>query len=73
MNGVTGEVTPIPGIGSWEVHVLKPEQRNVRPPQHFALLTEAQEFADREARAILDHDCSQCEQWTAVTAVEKRR
>ena len=73
VNGVTGEVIPIPGIGSWEVSMLRPEQPAVRLPQHFALLTEAQAFADRKALAVLDHDCSRCEQWTAVTAVKRRR
>ena len=65
---VVAEVSPVPGMGTWEAcaRILSSgAERHVG--LHFSLLTDAQDAADILARAMAPHDCdAACEQWTAI-------
>jgi hypothetical protein len=65
---VVAEVSPVPGMGTWEAcaRVLASgAERHVG--LHFSLLTEAQDAADVLARAMVPHECGAgCEQWSAI-------
>jgi hypothetical protein len=73
VNGVTGLVTPVPGIGSWAVSISRLKSRKQHLSEHFPLLTDAQHAADRHACAIVAHDCSLCEQWIRFDRRERKR
>jgi len=71
VNGVLAVVTPVPGIGSWEVCLWQPSQPSRQPlGRYFSLLTEAQAAADF---AVTAHDCSVCQPWVPVERGEKKR
>jgi hypothetical protein len=64
----------IPGLGVWEASVwVGGANRSERIESHFSRLTEAQDAADRMARALAAHDCSECEVWRAVEQLPTSR
>jgi hypothetical protein len=66
-NGDTSEVTSVPGIGTWESCVRAAGAAGRQwVGQHFSLLTEAQEAADRLAQSLAPHNCSGCEGWGPI-------
>ena len=73
-NGITTLVLPMSGMGSWEIATSTPGKTTLqRLRKHFALLTEAQAAADRHACAVVEHDCSLCEQWTPIERRKEKR
>jgi len=65
-DGDISEVTSVPGMGYWIACVCIGGGASQKVSGHFALLTEAQDQADRLAVSLEDHDCSLCEVWEMV-------
>ena len=75
VSGLTSEVTPVPGIGTWKACVWSAGAPNANFPVagYFSLLTDAQEAGDNLARARMTHDCSLCEQWVPIEGRNQKR
>jgi Tfp pilus assembly protein PilP len=65
-NGYVAEVSPVPGMGSWEASTYTATGRSGPIEDRFSLLTDAQGAADRLALVLAPHDCSRCGVWVAV-------
>lgn len=72
--GVLAVVTPVPGMGTWEVTVSRSYRSgHEHLGTYFSMLTDAHAAADGRAMAISAHDCSLCKQWAPNTRRTNRR
>ena len=65
---IVGQVTPVMGIGSWDVTVCRePNSRDLHTGGRFGLLTDAHHAADALVWSVFKHICdSTCSRWTPV-------
>jgi hypothetical protein len=64
---LVAEITPVRGIGTWTASAYRENDTStvVRAPTQFALLTEAQKWADDTVHTAFGHTCAlECGQWT---------
>lgn len=72
---IIAEVTPVMGIGTWDVNVCRqPGSRELRTGGRFGLLTDAHHAADALVWAAFQHTCdSRCGVWAAIERRQSRR
>jgi hypothetical protein len=73
VTGVLARVTPVPGVGTWQVSVSRIRQRSLHIAAQFSLLTDAHDAGDRHAQAIGAHDCSHCGRWMPIERRKRER